>query len=61
VETWWHRAVFYRLDPATFQDSNGDGRGDLAGVAQRLELPAVARRGRDHPRARNHIAAALAE
>ena len=36
VETWWHRAVFYRLDPATFQDSNGDGRGDLAGVAQRL-------------------------
>jgi alpha-glucosidase len=37
VETWWPRAVFYRLDPATFQDSNGDGRGDLAGVAQRMD------------------------
>jgi alpha-glucosidase len=37
VETWWRRAVFYRLDPATFQDSNGDGRGDLAGVAQRMD------------------------
>jgi alpha-glucosidase len=37
VETWWQRAVFYRLDPATFQDSNGDGRGDLGGVAQRMD------------------------
>jgi len=35
AESWWQRAVFYRLDPATFQDSDGDGRGDLAGVAQR--------------------------
>jgi alpha-glucosidase len=37
VETWWQRAVFYRLNPATFQDSNGDGRGDLGGVAQRMD------------------------
>jgi len=37
VETWWQRAVFYCLDPATFQDSNGDGRGDLGGVAQRMD------------------------
>ncbi len=37
IETWWRRAVFYRLDPARFQDSDGDGRGDLAGVAQRID------------------------
>jgi alpha-glucosidase len=37
VESWWRRAIFYRLDPAKFQDSDGDGRGDLAGVAQRMD------------------------
>jgi hypothetical protein len=37
VEPWWRRAVFYRIDPATFQDSDGDGKGDLAGIAQRLD------------------------
>jgi len=37
VESWWQRAVFYRIDPATFQDSNGDGRGDLGGVARRMD------------------------
>jgi hypothetical protein len=37
VEPWWRRAVFYRIDPETFQDSDGDGKGDLAGVAQRLD------------------------
>lgn len=37
VEPWWQRAVFYRIDPAAFQDSDGDGRGDLGGVAQRMD------------------------
>lgn len=37
VEPWWRRAVFYRIDPARFQDSDGDGKGDLAGVVQRLD------------------------
>ncbi len=37
VETWWRRAVFYRIDVARFQDSTGDGRGDLAGVTQRVD------------------------
>ena len=36
-EAWWLRAVFYRLDPARFQDSDGDGRGDLQGIVQRLD------------------------
>jgi hypothetical protein len=37
VEPWWRRAVFYRVDPKMFQDSNGDGKGDVAGLAQRLD------------------------
>lgn len=36
-ESWWKRAVFYRIDPARFQDSNGDGTGDLPGIVQRLD------------------------
>jgi hypothetical protein len=37
VEPWWRRAVFYRINPARFQDSDGDGVGDLAGIVQRLD------------------------
>jgi alpha-glucosidase len=37
VEPWWQRAVFYRIDPGKFQDSDGDGKGDLAGITQRLD------------------------
>lgn len=36
AEPWWRNAVFYRIVPGSFQDSNGDGVGDLAGVALRL-------------------------
>ena len=37
VDTWWRNAVFYQLDPLSFQDSNGDGFGDLKGIADRLD------------------------
>lgn len=37
VQTWWQRGVFYRIDPRRFQDSTGNGQGDLAGIAQRLD------------------------
>ncbi len=37
VEVWWRRAVFYRIDPSKFQDSTGNGKGDLAGITQRLD------------------------
>ena len=37
VELWWRRAVFYRIDPEKFQDSNGDGQGDLEGITERLD------------------------
>jgi alpha-glucosidase len=34
---WWRRAVFYQVYPRSFQDSNGDGIGDLQGVIDRLD------------------------
>src|ERR1035437_1054467 len=33
--TWWERGVIYEVYPRSFQDSNGDGIGDLAGIRQR--------------------------
>lgn len=34
---WWSNAVFYQVYPRSFADSNGDGVGDLDGVAARLD------------------------
>lgn len=34
---WYEHAVFYGLDIEYFQDSNGDGRGDIRGLIQRLD------------------------
>jgi oligo-1,6-glucosidase len=35
--TWWKQAVFYQIYPRSFQDSNGDGIGDLSGIIKRLD------------------------
>ena len=34
---WWRGAVIYQIYPRSFQDSNGDGMGDLKGITDRLE------------------------
>jgi alpha-glucosidase len=44
-QDWWRGAVIYQIYPRSFQDSNGDGIGDLAGIAQRL--PYIADLGAD--------------
>ncbi len=33
---WWKRGVIYQIYPRSFQDSNGDGIGDLEGIRRRL-------------------------
>ena len=34
---WWKEAVIYQIYPKSFQDSNGDGIGDLQGIIRRLD------------------------
>jgi alpha-glucosidase len=36
-QNWWKNAVIYEIYPRSFQDSNGDGIGDLNGITQRLD------------------------
>jgi len=42
---WWRGAVIYQIYPRSYQDSNGDGIGDIKGIIQRL--PYVASLGVD--------------
>ncbi len=42
---WWRGAVIYQIYPRSYQDSNGDGIGDLRGIVERL--PYIASLGVD--------------
>lgn len=37
VRPWWEAATIYQIYPRSFQDSDGDGVGDLKGIAARLD------------------------
>ena len=37
VKRWWDDAVIYQIYPRSFADGNGDGIGDLVGIASRLD------------------------
>lgn len=34
---WWKRGIIYQIYPRSYQDSNGDGVGDLRGIIKRLD------------------------
>ncbi|SFH53671.1 alpha-glucosidase [Pisciglobus halotolerans] len=37
TDKWWNQGVIYQVYPSSFQDTNGDGVGDLRGVTKRLD------------------------
>jgi alpha-glucosidase len=37
ADVWWKHAVVYEIYPRSYQDSNGDGIGDLNGITSRMD------------------------
>jgi len=47
---WWQTGVIYQIYPRSFQDTNGDGVGDLKGIERRLDYLAGEHRSPGAPR-----------
>src|SRR5512145_1097181 len=37
ADAWWNGAVFYEVFVRSFKDSDGDGKGDLRGLVEKLD------------------------
>ena len=38
---WWHKSVVYQIYPKSFNDTTGNGQGDIRGIIEKLDVISV--------------------